>query len=89
VPLGPQQLRATCCRCCCCPPAASCLAAHTPRPLEAEVLAPVGRHLAGLEPVYVLEERILLVQGAPAANLPFSILASSKACKQQAFSRAG
>jgi hypothetical protein len=53
------------------------------------VLAPVGRHLAGLEPVYVLEECILLVQGAPAANLPFSILASSKACKQQAFSRAG
>jgi hypothetical protein len=36
-----------------------------------ELLAPIDRHLAGLEPahVLVLEERILLVRGALAANL--------------------
>jgi hypothetical protein len=65
----------------------------------AGVLAPVGRRVAGLGPAHVLEERILLVQAArghrqPICTMsrhspwPFSILASSKACKQQAFSRA-
>ena len=67
--------------------------------LSAELLAPAGWRLAGFEPAHPLEERILLAQGAPAANLhhdpplglsvwPFSILASAKACMQQAFSRA-
>jgi hypothetical protein len=37
--------------------------------LEAELLAPVGWRLAGPEPAHELEERILLGQGAPAANL--------------------
>jgi hypothetical protein len=30
---------------------------------------PLGRHLAGPEPTHALEERILLLRGAPASNL--------------------
>jgi hypothetical protein len=36
---------------------------------RAELLAPVGRHVQGLEPACELEECILLVKGATAANL--------------------
>ena len=35
----------------------------------AELLSPVGWRLAGPEPAHELEERVLLVQGAPAPNL--------------------
>jgi hypothetical protein len=37
--------------------------------LKAELPAPVGWSPAGPEPAHELEERILLAQGAPAANL--------------------
>jgi hypothetical protein len=35
-----------------------------------ELLAPLGRHLAGPEPAHGLAARIRLVRGAPASNLP-------------------
>jgi hypothetical protein len=74
------------------------------RALAAELLAPVGWRLAGLDPPppppYALEDRILLAQGEgegdrqPICTMtrhspwPFSTLAPAKACKQPAFSRA-
>jgi hypothetical protein len=36
--------------------------------LKAELLAPVGWHLAGPEPAHELEERILFVQGGAATG---------------------